>query len=122
VDASIKNLKKMTEIIKTLPEKATRIENLVYIPAFKDEPIGAIANLILDALGVNVGLCYKTKASRANVSIRSRRGLPFHLGIITRKIAAKHGGFGGGHKRASGASIPNEYLNDFINSLIVELK
>ncbi|MBS7653371.1 DHH family phosphoesterase, partial [Candidatus Bathyarchaeota archaeon] len=54
---------------------------------------------------------------RVNISIRGRRGIGLHLGIITREVAMKHGGFGGGHDRASGASIPRESLLRFIEDL-----
>lgn len=53
----------------------------------------------------------------ANISVRSRRGYDFHLGTITRKLAWEKGGYGGGHKRASGASIPQENIMSFIEDL-----
>ncbi|GAI79711.1 unnamed protein product, partial [marine sediment metagenome] len=67
-------------------------------------------------------LCYKEIENLANLSIRSKRGLPFHLGEITRRVAEKHGGFGGGHKRASGASIPRRNLKNFIRDFEEELR
>jgi single-stranded DNA-specific DHH superfamily exonuclease len=118
VEASLAHVEEMVEIIKSLPREATVRGRLAYVHASDEKPIGAIANLILDATGAEVGLCYKVKVEgRANISMRSRRGLTFHLGEITRCLAAEHGGFGGGHKRASGASIPEEGLEDFIRGL-----
>jgi oligoribonuclease NrnB/cAMP/cGMP phosphodiesterase (DHH superfamily) len=122
VESSLTHLMEMTKIIKYLPQNVIRLGSLAYIAIDDDEPIGAIANLIIDTVDVNVGLCYKTQTDcRVNISIRSKRGLSFNLGIITKRIAAKHGGFGGGHKRASGASIPKDSLMDFIHSLKTEL-
>jgi len=57
-----------------------------------------------------------------NLSIRGRRGIGFHLGEITKRIAKKHGGFGGGHMRASGASIPRNKYIEFIRDLESELR
>ncbi|MDH5201488.1 MAG: DHH family phosphoesterase, partial [Candidatus Bathyarchaeota archaeon] len=110
------------EMIARLPAAATRLGRLAYVEAEGEEPIGTVANLIVDALGVEVGLCYKVKAgSRVSVSLRSRRGLAFHLGEITRRVAVRRGGFGGGHKRASGASLPLQSLEGFIGDVAVEL-
>jgi single-stranded DNA-specific DHH superfamily exonuclease len=92
------------------------------VKATNETPIGSVAGLVTDALGVDVGLCYKEKDDLINLSIRSKRGLAFHLGEITRRVAAKNGGFGGGHKRASGASIPNQNLKGFIRDLEDELR
>jgi len=117
VEASLAHVKEMVEIIKALPGEAVRREKLAYVRASDEKPIGTIANLLLDSLGVEVGLCYKVKKGRANISMRSRRGLTFHLGEITRRLAAEQGGFGGGHKRASGASIPEEGVEGFIRGL-----
>jgi hypothetical protein len=122
VDASLTHLREMTHLLGTLPKKATRIGRFAYVDEPDNEPIGTVANLLLDALGVDIGLCYKaTDMGHANVSIRSRRGLTIHLGEITRSVAMKHGGFGGGHKRASGASLPWSNLKGFIDELAREL-
>jgi single-stranded DNA-specific DHH superfamily exonuclease len=112
----------MAELIESLASSATRLGEMAYFEAPAGTPIGTVAGLITDALGVDVGLSYTKKGgSLVNISIRSRRGLLFHLGEITRRIAKAQGGFGGGHKRASGASLPLEGLEGFIVSLEEEL-
>lgn len=122
VDAALAQLGDMVDLIGALPEVATRLGRLAYLKGTDDEPIGTVANLLLDALGVDVGLCWKDgDKGRVNVSVRSRRGLTFHLGEITRRVAGRHGGFGGGHKRASGASIPGSGFEGFIEDLEREL-
>lgn len=121
-DAALAHIEDMVGIVETLASEATKGERLAYIKVPEGRSIGTVAGLIIDALGVDVGLCYKLKGGDlVNVSIRSKRGLPFHLGLITRWIAAKHMGFGGGHKRASGASIPLSSLQDFIDDLELDL-
>jgi nanoRNase/pAp phosphatase (c-di-AMP/oligoRNAs hydrolase) len=52
-----------------------------------------------------------------NLSIRGRQGMKLHLGEITQNIAKRNGGFGGGHRNASGASIPKRRIEDFIKEL-----
>jgi single-stranded-DNA-specific exonuclease len=122
VEAALAHLRESSEMIARLPAAATRLGRLAYVEAEGEEPIGTVANLIVDALGVEVGLCYKVKAgSRVSVSLRSRRGLAFHLGEITRRVAARRVGFGGGHKRASGASLPLQSLKGFIDDVTEEL-
>ncbi|UCH57229.1 MAG: hypothetical protein JSV18_07830, partial [Candidatus Bathyarchaeota archaeon] len=118
---ALTHLEDMALHIETLKEIATNLRELAYVEADDDMPIGSVAGLITDALGVNVGLCYKVKGDLVNLSIRSRRGLRYHLGKITQGIAYKHGGFGGGHKRASGASIPLNGLKGFIDDLVQAL-
>lgn len=122
VEASLAQLRDMADLISTLPKVATRLERLAYLETPEGEPIGTVANLLLDATGVDVGLCYNySDRGRVNVSVRSKRGLAFHLGEITRRVARRLGGFGGGHKRASGASIPESGLQGFIENLEEEL-
>ncbi len=121
-EAALAHLEDMARLIETLKASATRHGMLAYIKATDETPIGSAAGIITDALGVNVGLCYKEIENLANLSIRSKRGLPYHLGEITRQVAAKYGGFGGGHKRASGASIPRRNLKSFIRDFEEELR
>lgn len=118
VEASLDLLEEATHLIQEIPEKTNKRGNFAFMMTPNEKPIGTVANLMLDALGVDVGLCYKRgNGEMASVSIRSRRGLSFHLGEITRDVASRNGGFGGGHKRASGASIPWSNLQDFIEDM-----
>ncbi|MBL7080241.1 hypothetical protein ISS39_07955 [Candidatus Bathyarchaeota archaeon] len=116
-EAAIEHLEETATLIETLTGKAKRLQVLAYMKADEGTSIGSVAGLITDAMGTQVGLCYKLKGDLANISLRSRRGLPYHLGEITRRVAKGLGGFGGGHKRASGASIPGESLEKFLGEL-----
>jgi hypothetical protein len=122
IEAASTHLEDMAKLTDSLRESAIHIGELAYFNALNDIPIGSAAGMITDALGVNVGLCYKKKGDLTNISIRSKRGLNFHLGDITRDIASRNNGFGGGHKRASGASIPSKNLKSFIEDLREELR
>ena len=45
------------------------------------------------------------------------RGLEIHLVEATKRLAKRHDGFGGGYKRAGGASIPRKDCIAFIKDL-----
>jgi nanoRNase/pAp phosphatase (c-di-AMP/oligoRNAs hydrolase) len=116
-EAALEHLEETATLIETLTGKAKRLRVLAYMKADEGTSIGSVAGLITDAMGTQVGLCYKLKGDLINISLRSRRGLPYHIGEITRQIATGLGGFGGGHKRASGASIPGDALERFLRDL-----
>ena len=120
-EAALEHLEETARLIETLTGKAKRLQVLAYMKADEGTSIGSVAGLITDAMGTQVGLCYKLKGDLINISLRSRRGLPYHLGEITRRVATGLGGFGGGHRRASGASIPGEALERFLGDLDGEL-
>ena len=67
-----------------------------------------------------VALAYKTKKVEGVYDI-SLRGSDIYanldLGQIVGKIATKLGGFGGGHPKASGARIPMNKFDEFLNLL-----
>ena len=97
------------------------VTELDYLSYFQDyygegeHSAGVIASLLLESTGVAVGLCYKRRGEGVtNVSVRGATDLDSHLGEITQRLAEKYGGFGGGHSRASGASLPTQNLLNFI--------
>jgi len=120
-EAAMDYLEEMTLLTETLKASSVRMKVLAHFEADEEMPIGSIAGFITDALGVKVGLCHKRVKDLVNLSVRGRRGINFHLGEMTRSLATKYGGFGGGHKRASGASIPAGTLEGFLRDLDDEL-
>ena len=111
-------LEEVARLLEHLPKKASRMGRLAYIEAFDDAPLGAVAGLLIDAMDVDVGVCYKPGESGSmNLSIRGRRGLDVHLGVISKRLAENYNGFGGGHRRASGASIPKDSYMEFIKDI-----
>lgn len=122
VEAAISHLEHMASLMGEIQRKTVRLGRLAYFDASDEPSTGAVANLILDAIDVDVGVSYKpAMGGRVNISIRGRRGIGLHLGEITREVAIRHGGFGGGHDRASGASIHKEKLVRFIEDLEMAL-
>lgn len=123
LEASTAYLEQVTELLNTLPRKASGLERLAYDESIEGMSVGAVAGLLLDAMDVDVGVCYKPgKKGAMNLSIRGKLGLKTHLGRVTKSLAKRYGGFGGGHSRASGASIPSENYMSFIQDLDRELE
>ncbi len=122
-EAALAHLDHVARLLNSLPTKASRLGNIAYVDVIDGTSSGAVAGLLVDAMDVDVGVCYKLGETGAmNLSIRGRRGLKIHLGEITKRLADKYGGFGGGHSRASGASIPHESYIEFIKDLERELE
>ena len=122
IEEALAYLNQIAELLKILPTRATKMGKLAYVITPDEMSIGAVAGLLVDAMEVDVGICYKKgEKNNINISLRSRRGLQIHLGEVTRRLAERYGGFGGGHERASGASIPIESPIEFIKSLKKEL-
>ena len=117
VDLAIACLEEMTQLKDLIKEKSVIKGRLAYMEAEGEQSTGGIANLIIDALGVDVGLSYKTNEEYYNISLRGEKDLEEHLGDICKRLGAKYHGFGGGHKRASGVKIPKEKLDLFIIEL-----
>jgi len=110
-------------LLGILPTKALRLGRLAYVEGVPGMSIGTVAGLLVDAMNVDVGVCYRRgENGLMNLSIRGMRGLGLHLGEITKCLAKRHSGFGGGHRRASGASIPRNNYLEFIRDIERELK
>jgi hypothetical protein len=118
VEAALAHLERTASLMEDLPRRAVRLRRLACVDASGEPSTGYVASLLIDALDVDVGVSYKeAEGGKVNISIRGRRGLGIHLGEIARELARRHGGFGGGHDRASGANIPIEELEGFIEDL-----
>jgi len=113
-EAALKQLKRIVEMHRVVPEKTTRIGRLAYLEGNNSFSTGEVANIVMDTLGVDVGMCYKVEENWVNLSFRGERRLKEHLGNISTKLSEKYGGFGGGHNRAAGAKIPIKNLQSFI--------
>jgi oligoribonuclease NrnB/cAMP/cGMP phosphodiesterase (DHH superfamily) len=122
IEASLSFLDIACKIIETLPDRAVRVGRIAYMFLEGDESTGMVANLILDTLGVDVGVCYKITGKYANISLRGERNLKEHLGKMAHKLAKKYSGFGGGHHRAGGVKIPMVNIGSFISDLANQLE
>lgn len=121
VEASVAQLEKIVRIKETVPGRARVMGRLAVMECGDDSSTGEVANIVMDALLVPVGMCWKDQGEMVNISLRGERRLPEHLGGLASRISKKHGGFGGGHARASGAKVPREKLDAFIADLSAAL-
>ena len=117
VEAAVRCLEDMTQIKETIPSHTTIHGRVAYMEAVGEQSTGAVANLIMDTLGVDVGLSYKPNGDYVNVSLRGEKALSEHLGDIAKQLGEKYNGFGGGHQRASGVKIPKERLGSFLRDV-----
>ena len=83
-----------------------------------DNSTGEISNLLIDTLGVDVGISYKANDEYYNISLRGEKDLEEHLGDISKDLGVKYEGFGGGHQRASGIKVPKENLGKLLDELV----
>ena len=121
VEASVSQLEKIVRIKETVLGRAKRMGRLAVMECGDDSSTGEVANIIMDALLVDVGMCWKDQGEMVNISLRGERRLHEHLGDLASKLSKKYGGFGGGHARASGAKVPKDKLDTFIADLAAAL-
>ncbi len=109
---------RMAALRRELPQKASRLGELVYVEV-KGDSTGGVANLLLDVCDASIGVGYKTNLQKqvADLSLRGKASLKTDLGELTYKLAVGLGGIGGGHPKASGARIPLPKLMEFIHAL-----
>jgi oligoribonuclease NrnB/cAMP/cGMP phosphodiesterase (DHH superfamily) len=122
VEASIAELEKIVRIKEIVLGRSKRMgRRLAVMECGDDSSTGEVANIIMDTLLVDVGMCWKDQGDMVNISLRGERRLPEHLGDLASKFSKKYGGFGGGHARASGAKVPKDKLDAFIADLAAAL-
>ena len=85
---------------------------------------GRAATLMLQLLPIDVAVAYKLDEERGayDVSFRCATDVDIDLGILAHDVATWVGGTGGGHKKASGASVPSNKLEDFLKAIAQRLR
>jgi len=121
VEAAVRCLEEMAAIKETIPGAAVVRGRVAVMEAVGEHSTGAIANLLMDTLAVDVGVSYKQNGEYMNVSLRGERDLEEHLGDISKELGLALGGFGGGHQRASGVKLPQERLEEFLDQVVRRL-
>ncbi|MFQ6011478.1 MAG: DHHA1 domain-containing protein [Nitrososphaerales archaeon] len=109
----------LLEVVKTQGKKK---KGLAYFLT-AERSTGNVANLLPGAFGVKVGLSLKlnSRDESYDVSARGLSSFPGHLGDIMAKVSSKVGGYGGGHRLASGARIPPGSVAKFLNAFDKEV-
>jgi len=121
VETAVRGLEDMASVKDLIPSAARVWGRVAVVEAAAGHTTGAMANLIMDALGVDVGVSYKANGEYVNVSLRGMTGLPEHLGDMAKDLGRRFYGFGGGHQRASGVKLPRDRLDAFIEELTTRL-
>jgi oligoribonuclease NrnB/cAMP/cGMP phosphodiesterase (DHH superfamily) len=121
VEKAIQYLEEMTKIKELIPFNSVVHGRVAIMEAVNDYSTGGISNLLIDTLGVDVGISYKANGDYYNMSMRGEQMLEDHLGELCKEIAAKYNGFGGGHQRASGLKIRQESLEDVLREFTERL-
>jgi RecJ-like exonuclease len=116
-EAAIRCLEEITRIKELIPQNATIVGRLGFMEAINNYSTGGISNLLIDTLGVDVGVSYKENGEFINISLRGELNLDIHLGDISKELGQKLDGFGGGHHRASGLKIPTENFELFLEEI-----
>jgi single-stranded DNA-specific DHH superfamily exonuclease len=104
-ELAIGQLEVVTSLAQEVGEKGSQLGRLAYMET-EENSTGNVAKLLLGAFDVVVGVSYKKKGERAELSLRGTSECRVHLGQAISGIAAGHGGNGGGHQKAAGCSIP----------------
>jgi len=118
VEKAIQSLEEMTRIKEAIPDNARVIGRVALMEVSGDHSTGALSNLLIDTLGVDVGISYKANEHYYNMSLRGEKDLKEHLGDISKELGVKYDGFGGGHQRASGIKVPKENLDAILDELV----
>ena len=118
VEKAIHALEEMTRIKEVIPENSEVFGRVALMEAIGDNSTGGISNLLIDTLGVDVGISYKANEDYYNISLRGEKDLAEHLGDISKELGEKYKGFGGGHQRASGIKIPKGNLDKLLEELV----
>ncbi len=121
VEKAVQCLEEMTKIKELIPANAKVEGRVAIMEVINDYSTGGVSNLLIDTLGVDVAISYKTNGEYYNMSLRGEMMLEDHLGDMCKEIGALYNGFGGGHKRASGMKIPKESLEKVLNEFTSRL-
>lgn len=121
VEKAVQCLEEMTIIKELIPRHAQVKGRIAIMEAVNDYSTGGISNLLIDTLGVDVGISYKANGEYYNMSFRGEKMLEDHLGDLCKEIGLMYDGFGGGHQRASGMKIPKENLEKALEEFTTRL-
>ena len=114
-----KYVKKVSEAVKSIEKSIVKIDNLAYVHSALDLSASMIVNFVLGTSEKPVAMVFKLKNNIHSyvISIRASQDCKFHVGRLVNVIASDLGGSGGGHDKACGAVIPEDKLEQFIQSL-----
>jgi single-stranded-DNA-specific exonuclease len=110
---------RLAQAMNKIEASVVKFKNLACVHSNVDLSASTIVNSVLGLSGKPVAMVYKLKDDINSyvISIRASKDSKVHLGRLVNEIATQVGGSGGGHEKASGAVIPKDKLDQFINLL-----
>lgn len=117
-EAASQQARRVSAFLKRVEKEGIVKRGYAYIDASSFSK-GAAANLVRCFFGTPIGVAYTLKDDSPYIELSLRASREYHkdLGSITQRLASELGGFGGGHPKASGARIPKESLQRFLQGL-----
>ncbi|MCL4435421.1 MAG: DHHA1 domain-containing protein [Thaumarchaeota archaeon] len=121
-EAAKKGLEATAQLMLEVAKKGTKGNQIAYMEV-KEGSTGTVANLLVGAFEVPVGIAYRYMKDEDvyEVSLRGSYQSQYDLGKIVSEVTGMVGGSGGGHKKASGARIPSGVLKEFIDLVEFEI-
>jgi single-stranded-DNA-specific exonuclease len=114
-----KYVKRLSEAVKSIEKSIVKLDNLAYVYSTLELSASTIVNFVLGSSEKPVAMVFKLKNNINSyiISIRASQDCKVHVGRLVNDIASDLGGSGGGHDKACGAVIPEDKLEEFIESL-----
>jgi single-stranded-DNA-specific exonuclease len=111
--------KKVSEAVKSVEASIVTKKNVAYTRSTGELSASVIVNFVLGISQKPVAMVFKLKDDINSyiISIRASKDCQVHLGRIVNEVASNVGGSGGGHEKASGALVPKDKLEEFIDSV-----
>jgi len=83
---------------------------------------GRAASIMIQTMEIDVAIAYKLDGGEYQISLRRSDDSNVDLGLIANEAARAAMGSGGGHKQASGARVPLEHLDEFLEEISNKLR
>ncbi len=115
VHYALQEARRLEEARRKLPEKIVPLRNIAYV-VNPGASLGVSAFYTSVISGRKIGVAVELRGDIAVMSLRSRDE-SIDLNTLLRQLAPKHGGHGGGHRKAAGARIPVKRLEEFLKEL-----
>jgi single-stranded-DNA-specific exonuclease len=111
--------KKVADGVRTVQGAIVNKKNVAYTPSVSDLSAHVIVNFVLGISEKPVAMVYRLKDDINSyiISIRASKACSVHLGRRVNEVASNIGGSGGGHEKASGAMVPKDKLEQFIDAI-----
>ncbi len=116
LDSAQKGLETTSRLMAEAAEKGVKGTWIAHMEATEGST-GTVANLLIGAFDVPVGVAYHLikEEDVCEISLRGSYDLKVDLGRLVSQVTGMIGGSGGGHKKASGARIPRQVLKEFLD-------